>query len=64
MSHGRQDPILPYIEGEALRALLTEAGLAVEFIPFDGPHTIHPDALDKLAELLVQTTRPREPGGR
>jgi phospholipase/carboxylesterase len=64
MSHGRQDPILPYIEGEALRALLTEAGLAVEFIPFDGPHTIHPNALDKLAELLVQTTRPREPGGR
>ncbi len=52
LSHGRQDPILPYSEGEALRDLLTAAGLAVEFIPFDGPHTVHPDALDRVAQLL------------
>jgi len=52
LSHGRQDPILPYSEGEALRDLLAAAGLAVEFIPFDGPHTVHPDALDRVAELL------------
>jgi phospholipase/carboxylesterase len=51
-SHGRQDPILPYSEGEALREFLTAAGLAVEFIPFDGPHTVHPDALDRVAQLL------------
>lgn len=51
-SHGRQDPILPYSEGEALRDFLTAAGLAVEFIPFDGPHTVHPDALDRVAQLL------------
>lgn len=51
-SHGRQDPVLPYGEGEALRDLLTAAGLAVEFIPFDGPHTVHPDALDRVAQLL------------
>jgi len=51
-SHGRQDPILPYSEGEALRDFLTAAGLAVEFIPFDGPHTVHPDALDRVARLL------------
>ena len=51
-SHGRQDPILPYSEGEALRDFLTAAGLAVEFIPFDGPHTVHPDALDRMAQLL------------
>ena len=51
-SHGRQDPILPYSEGEALRDFLTVAGLAVEFIPFDGPHTVHPDALDRVARLL------------
>jgi phospholipase/carboxylesterase len=51
-SHGRQDPILPYPEGEALRDLLTAAGLSVEFIPFDGPHTVHPDALDRVAKLL------------
>ena len=51
-SHGRQDPILPYSEGEALREFLTAAGLAVEFIPFDGPHTVHPDALDRVAQRL------------
>jgi len=51
-SHGTQDPILPYSEGEALRDFLTVAGLAVEFIPFDGPHTVHPDALDRVAQLL------------
>jgi phospholipase/carboxylesterase len=52
LSHGRQDPLLPYSKGEALRDLLTEAGLAVEFIPFDGPHTVHPNALDRVARLL------------
>jgi phospholipase/carboxylesterase len=52
LSHGRQDPILPYSEGEALRELLTAAGLAVDFIPFDGPHTVHPDAMDRVARLL------------
>jgi len=44
--------VLPYSEGEALRDLLTGAGLSVEFIPFDGPHTVHPDALDRVARLL------------
>jgi len=52
LSHGRRDPVLPYSEGEALRDLLTSAGLSVEFIPFDGPHTVHPDALDRVAQLL------------
>ncbi len=52
LSHGRQDPVLPYSEGEALRDLLTTGGLSVEFIPFDGPHTVHPDALDRMAQLL------------
>ena len=52
LSHGRQDPVLPYSEGEALRDLLVEGGLAVDFIPFDGPHTVHPDALDHVASLL------------
>ncbi|HEY1905807.1 MAG TPA: dienelactone hydrolase family protein [Myxococcaceae bacterium] len=52
LSHGRQDAVLPYSQGEALRDLLSAAGLAVEFIPFDGPHTVHPDALDRVAQLL------------
>jgi phospholipase/carboxylesterase len=53
-SHGREDPVLPFHEGEALRDLLIQAGLEVEWIPFDGPHTVHPDALDHIATLLAR----------
>jgi phospholipase/carboxylesterase len=51
--HGRYDDILPYQAAERLHALLTEAGLGVEFVPFDGPHTIAPEELKRLADFLV-----------
>lgn len=44
-SHGRQDPLLPFGAAESLRDLLVEHGLVVEFVPFDGPHTIPIEAL-------------------
>lgn len=53
MSHGRQDAILPFSQAERLRAVLTEAGMAVDFVPFEGPHTLWPDALEKLAKQLT-----------
>ncbi len=43
-SHGRQDPILPFNGGVALRELLTQAGLEVEWHEFNGGHGI-PDAV-------------------
>ncbi len=52
-SHGRQDPILPFAEAEALHELLQEAGLQVDFLPFDGPHTIPEEALEHLGVLLT-----------
>lgn len=52
-SHGRYDDILPFQAAERLRDLLTEAGLAVEFLPFDGPHTLAPEELHRLADFLV-----------
>lgn len=51
--HGRYDDILPFQAAERLHELLTEAGLKVEFVPFDGPHTIAPEELHKLADFLV-----------
>jgi len=39
-SHGRQDPILPYVAAEWLRDMLSESGLQVEFLPFNGMHEI------------------------
>jgi phospholipase/carboxylesterase len=43
-SHGRQDPILPFNGGVALRELLTQGGLEVEWHEFNGGHGI-PDAV-------------------
>lgn len=57
-SHGRQDPVLPYQASEWLRDLLTEAGMQLEFVPFDGGHTIGQNALLKLGDFLArQVTR-------
>lgn len=53
-SHGRQDPVLPFKAAEWLRELLTEAGLPPEFVPFDGGHTIGPEALVKLGAFLAR----------
>lgn len=51
-SHGRQDPILPYLAAEWLRDMLRDAGLEVDFLAFDGMHTIPLEALDRFADLL------------
>ncbi|HET9451216.1 MAG TPA: alpha/beta fold hydrolase [Aggregicoccus sp.] len=52
-SHGRYDDLLPFARAEALRALLEEAGLKVDFVPFDGPHSIFPEVLEGLAAFLA-----------
>ena len=51
-SHGRVDSVLAYGQAERLNELLTTAGLSVEFIPFNGPHTIAPEVLERMAEFL------------
>ncbi|HEX6983726.1 MAG TPA: hypothetical protein VF170_00045, partial [Planctomycetaceae bacterium] len=54
MSHGRQDPVLPFFGAEALRDLLSKNGHQVEFIPFDGGHTIPWPVLHAFSKLLVE----------
>lgn len=57
-SHGRQDPLLPYPASEWLRDVFVEAGMQHEFVPFDGGHTIGPEALERLGDFLTrQVTR-------
>lgn len=51
-SHGRYDDILAFAQAEKLHELLKGAGLPVEFIPFNGPHTIAPEVLERMAEFL------------
>lgn len=57
-SHGRFDPILPFQAAEWLRELLTTAGLEVEFVPFDGPHTIGAEAFTRLSAFLARRLSP------
>ena len=52
-SHGRQDPILPFTAGAWLRDLLLNAKCKVDFIDFNGPHTIPMAAIERTARLLA-----------
>jgi phospholipase/carboxylesterase len=55
-SHGRADPVLSFDVAEKLRQALTEAGLAVEFIAFNGGHGIPNGAVDALSKLISRVT--------
>jgi len=52
VSHGRQDPLLPFALAERLRDELQRAGAAVSWVPFSGGHGIAPEVLETLARLL------------
>lgn len=54
MSHGREDPLLPFWAAERLRDLLREAGLPVTWVPFGGGHGIPMEALRGLARFLAE----------
>jgi phospholipase/carboxylesterase len=58
-SHGRQDFILPFASGEALRDMLIAAGVDVEFLPFDGPHTVNLEMLGQVAVALRELVPPQ-----
>lgn len=52
-SHGRSDAILPFAGAEALKALLVEQGLPVDFHPFGGGHGIDGGVLQAIASSLA-----------
>lgn len=51
-SHGKDDPLLPYICAELLRDMLGEAGAKLEFVSFRGGHGIPREVFDKVASTL------------
>lgn len=57
-SHGRQDPILPYAAAVQLRDLLSAQKFPVEFLEFQGPHTIPIPVLQRFAERLLENESP------
>ena len=54
MGHGRDDTMLPFHGAERLRDVLTGAGLPVDFLPFDGGHTIVTEELERMAAFLLK----------
>ena len=55
-SHGRADPVLSFEIAEQLRLALTQAGVAVEFVAFNGGHGIPNGAVDSLSKLVARVT--------
>lgn len=53
-SHGRLDPVLPLQTGLWLRDMLQAAQCQVEFVEFNGPHTIPMTAIERTAHMLSQ----------
>ena len=51
-SHGRADAVLPFAIAEQLRDELSAAGLALEFIPFNGGHGIPGSVLEGMSALI------------
>lgn len=51
VTHGKRDPILPFVGAEALRDLLVAAGATVDFVPHAGQHEIPESALEGIARL-------------
>ncbi len=52
-THGTTDSVLPFVVGEALRQLLDEAGLEVDFHAFAGGHTVPAEGMEALVSLLA-----------
>jgi phospholipase/carboxylesterase len=55
-SHGRSDPVLPYLGAEWLRNMFQSSGVSVEFIAFNGGHGIPSAVLERLGPFVVQAT--------
>jgi phospholipase/carboxylesterase len=55
MSHGREDPLLPFSVAEGLRETLTAQGIPVEWVPFRGGHGIPQSVVDALNAFLRRT---------
>ncbi len=51
-SHGRTDPILPFEASLWLRDLFRDSGFEIEFIEFNGTHTIPYEAMASFVQML------------
>ncbi len=62
LTHGEQDPVVPFAASQALERSLAEAGGSVQRIAFPGGHCIDPDLIATMRDFLF--TGWRESGWR
>jgi phospholipase/carboxylesterase len=60
LTHGEQDPVVPYAACEALEELLTAGGGTVRRVGFPGGHGIDPSLIGIIREFLEEGWRARE----
>ena len=58
ISHGDEDPILPFVMAEHLRDAMIKAEFDVRWIPFHGGHEIPPIVLAGVSDLLREVVAP------
>ena len=56
ISHGRNDPILPFEGGHRLATDLQHDGYHVEFVPFDGRHEVPPEIAQRATSWFATRT--------
>jgi len=54
LTHGEQDPVVPFAASESLERSLAEAGGSVRRIAFPGGHSIDPELITPVREFLVR----------
>jgi phospholipase/carboxylesterase len=52
LSHGHQDPVVPYAASEELQRSLSQAGAQVELLGFNGGHGIDPELLPAVGAFV------------
>lgn len=52
LSHGREDPVVPFAASEAVLEQLSRAGAQARLLPFRGGHTIDPSVLPQIADFV------------
>jgi len=57
LTHGEQDPVVPFAASQALERSLVEAGGSVRRIAFPGGHCIDPDLIGAMRDFLVRSWR-------
>ncbi len=62
LSHGLQDPIVPFSEMQRLTRIVLDAGVNLVQVPFQGGHTIAPDVRNALVGEMRQIRRGPEAG--